>query len=242
MSQFITPPQCPGASFDRIAKAESRATYPSKTSKPNMSAVAKVFTTVELLEAILLELPMKDILRAQQVCKHWKQVIAGSNAIKKALFMRPGTAAEAAVDSFRFSYTKYDGTTGNFAINPWVWYKDDRIERHTQGIGFSICKRTMGWRTYSSGLAQMSITQPPLKLVMYISHKCGNENYTHVYHCRQLCGLESRSKTKISTVFKSIRSAAKRRVRKLKNKGFECMDSSVLMRINGFKLVEAATN
>lgn len=212
-------------------------------SKPNMSAVAKVFTTVEMLEAVLLELPMKDLLRAQQVRKHWKQVMTGSIAIQRALFMRPGIAAEAAVDSFRFSYTKDDGTTGTFAINPWVCvYKDDRIRQNRQGMGFSIIRCAEGWHTYSSGLSHMSITQPPLKLVMYISHKCGKEDYKHVYNCRQLCRLETRSKTKISTVFKSIHSAAKRRVRKLKNKGYECMDSSVLMRINGFKLVKAATN
>ncbi|KAI7170651.1 hypothetical protein KC316_g13952 [Hortaea werneckii] len=92
---------------------------------PNMPAVTKALTTTELLEAILRKLPMEDLLRAQQVSKYWKQVIAGSIAIQKALFMRSGTVAEAAVDGvFRCTYTKADGTTGEIAINPCFCDKD----------------------------------------------------------------------------------------------------------------------
>lgn len=54
----------------------------------NMARVA-VFETVELLEQILLHLPMKDLLLKSRVCKHWQNAIIGSLCIQRALFMKP---------------------------------------------------------------------------------------------------------------------------------------------------------
>lgn len=53
-----------------------------------MSAT-KVFNTVEILETILLQLPIRDVLLDQRVSRSWRAVIAGSISIQRALFLRP---------------------------------------------------------------------------------------------------------------------------------------------------------
>lgn len=54
-----------------------------------MTASAAVFETVELLEAILYELQIKDLLFAQSVTKPWRDVIKNSNKLQQALFFVP---------------------------------------------------------------------------------------------------------------------------------------------------------
>ncbi|KAK5677247.1 hypothetical protein LTS10_010436 [Elasticomyces elasticus] len=51
----------------------------------------QVLVTTELLEAILLHLPLMDLLFSQKVCRSWKAVAEESPSIKKALFLVPDT-------------------------------------------------------------------------------------------------------------------------------------------------------
>ncbi|KAK5718264.1 hypothetical protein LTR17_015714 [Elasticomyces elasticus] len=51
---------------------------------------------VELLESIILYLPMREMQRARKVCKRWRETIDGSPPIKKALFLEPGTVKDLA--------------------------------------------------------------------------------------------------------------------------------------------------
>ena len=53
-----------------------------------MAACAKVFATTELLERILLKLPMKDQLFAQRLSKHVKATIDNSVMLQRALFLQ----------------------------------------------------------------------------------------------------------------------------------------------------------
>ncbi|CAK4029407.1 hypothetical protein CB0940_11031 [Lecanosticta acicola] len=55
------------------------------------SAYEKVFRVSELAEAVLLELPPRQVLRNQIVCRQWKEVIKGSIPLQEALFFRPLT-------------------------------------------------------------------------------------------------------------------------------------------------------
>lgn len=55
----------------------------------NMAAKSKVFSTTELLEAILLQLPMKDVLLSQRVSKEWRDTIVGSTKLRELLFLFP---------------------------------------------------------------------------------------------------------------------------------------------------------
>lgn len=54
-----------------------------------LSAQAHVLAITELLEQILLHLPIFSLLRIQLVCGHWQSVIFNSPSILKGLYLRP---------------------------------------------------------------------------------------------------------------------------------------------------------
>ncbi|KAK5124557.1 hypothetical protein LTR85_001774 [Meristemomyces frigidus] len=54
-----------------------------------MSATEAALLTTELLELILLRLPMQDLLLAEAVSHKWQGVIQGSTKIQQALFLVP---------------------------------------------------------------------------------------------------------------------------------------------------------
>jgi hypothetical protein len=55
-------------------------------------AVDKVLAIPELLEEILLNLPLRRLLLSQRVDKNFKDVIHGSFRIRKALWLEPSTS------------------------------------------------------------------------------------------------------------------------------------------------------
>lgn len=57
-------------------------------------AAEAFFSTPELLETMLLELPMQDLLLAQRVCLRFKGTIDGSIKIRRALFFEPEPVAK----------------------------------------------------------------------------------------------------------------------------------------------------
>lgn len=63
--------------------------HTSSTDADVAEVIEKVFGTNELLENILVRLPMKKLLLAQRVCKHWHSLINGSIRLQRALFMAP---------------------------------------------------------------------------------------------------------------------------------------------------------
>lgn len=67
------------------------------------SLAAKVFGVGELAEMILLNLPMKDLLFAQLICRDIKHTIDSSTPIQRALFFLPGEADSAHFESKHMS-------------------------------------------------------------------------------------------------------------------------------------------
>lgn len=53
------------------------------------TAEPRIWRVPEMLEAILYELPMKDLLLDQRVCKAWKASVDSSTKLKKKLFLIP---------------------------------------------------------------------------------------------------------------------------------------------------------
>ncbi|GIZ36886.1 hypothetical protein CKM354_000035200 [Cercospora kikuchii] len=53
------------------------------------TAAERALNVAELLERILLSLPMKDILLYQRVSKFWKELVKNSPRLQQALFYRP---------------------------------------------------------------------------------------------------------------------------------------------------------
>ncbi|KAK3684611.1 hypothetical protein LTR37_020111 [Vermiconidia calcicola] len=79
--------------------------------------------TIELVEAILSQLPMRDLLLAQRVCKHWKEVIDASSKLQKALFFQPAT------DRVAFHHTQNRIS--------WWWKNVDELQ---SADFFYLCK------------------------------------------------------------------------------------------------------
>lgn len=75
---------------------------------------AQVLCTTELLEMILLRLPLKDLLLSQRVSPKWQAVIRGSQDLQKALFIRPATTELA---YFHQSCCNYPGAGFERLIN-----------------------------------------------------------------------------------------------------------------------------
>lgn len=77
-----------GATQTAVAEPE-----PIKTARAPALA-QQVFGTTELLEEVLLKLPMKDLFMSQKVCKRWKAVLEQSIRIQRTIFFVPATTKD----------------------------------------------------------------------------------------------------------------------------------------------------
>jgi hypothetical protein len=57
------------------------------------AVAARAFGTVELLEAVLLNLPCAQLLSVRGVAKKWHQTIQGSIRLRRALFLKPAACS-----------------------------------------------------------------------------------------------------------------------------------------------------
>lgn len=73
-----------------------------------------VLQTTELLEHILLWLPIKNLLLAGRICKRWRNVMQGSIKIQRALFLTPlpDSAGNALVNPFLLHTLASDSLLG----------------------------------------------------------------------------------------------------------------------------------
>ena len=72
-------------------------TMASSPTPSTVSAVNKVFSTFELLEHILLHLPLRQLLLAQRINKAASDVFTNSHNIRRALFLKAGGKDKEAV-------------------------------------------------------------------------------------------------------------------------------------------------
>ncbi|KAI5360989.1 hypothetical protein Slin14017_G091640 [Septoria linicola] len=63
------------------------------------SAAQRVIGTAELVETIVLQLPTKDTLLGQRISRSIKEIMNGSVAIQKTMFLYPGEASSASIDA-----------------------------------------------------------------------------------------------------------------------------------------------
>ncbi|KAK5124657.1 hypothetical protein LTR85_001370 [Meristemomyces frigidus] len=95
------------------------------------SACSLVFSTTELLEQILLSLPMCDLLLAQGINRHFKTIIDSSVAIQRALYFIPGPCVEK------------DGTVALPAINPLLRKQTHVTSAPVISSGFGSVRRPL---------------------------------------------------------------------------------------------------
>ncbi|KAM3414257.1 hypothetical protein BST61_g10912 [Cercospora zeina] len=83
-------------------------------------ACHNLLNTTELLENILSQLPIKDLLFAQRVCKTWKNCIDHSTTLQRGLFFAPTDLEPTDIDGILF---QGPSPTGDFAQDSL----DDRV-------------------------------------------------------------------------------------------------------------------
>ncbi|KAK5125826.1 hypothetical protein LTR85_012102 [Meristemomyces frigidus] len=129
----------------------------------------KVLSITELSEGVLLALPMKDLLFAQKVCKHWKDVIDNSDMIQKALFFKHGVAADAAADA-TIRTGSWRGRGGQpTPVLPHAQFHQAQRESWAEPDNvFSFHGRALHYefydRNYISSCQRMYVTQPPVRI------------------------------------------------------------------------------
>lgn len=125
----------------------------------------KTFVVTELLEAVLYQLPMKDLLFAQKVCSHWKAVIDTSDKLQKALFMKPGVAADAPAEALRIpTARRKDFPAGGVAINSLLCFevtaRTSSVDAKAEIVRSALRPNSIG----TVSCERMYTTQPPTKL------------------------------------------------------------------------------
>ncbi|CAK1361063.1 hypothetical protein CB0940_03526 [Cercospora beticola] len=98
------------------------------------TAAERALNVAELLERILLSLPMKDILLDQRVSKFWKELVKNSPKLQQALFYRPDYDTETwtAIDWYEIEYVS--GALVLEAVGPQVNKDAESSDWHRQVV------------------------------------------------------------------------------------------------------------
>ncbi|KAK5710218.1 hypothetical protein LTR17_019053 [Elasticomyces elasticus] len=138
---------------------------------------ARVFDVPELLEAILLQLPIRHLhCTTRHVCNTWKAHISRSARIRKALFLAPGTPHDVAAYASRTrAYTiRTDvGKTANVTLNPLIFCTD------VAGEEASMICTIIELGAHAAVDHKMYLTQPPTRVVVGIKVKLRGEGQSH---------------------------------------------------------------
>ncbi|KAK4951993.1 hypothetical protein LTR10_009913 [Elasticomyces elasticus] len=124
------------------------------------AASQQVFDTLELLEAILIFLPIKDILvNANRVCKDWRDTIEGSPRLRHALFFTPLPGKPMQFINTAWTVEEDDEHSYSVIGNPWVddlvkWARGTANSSFVEGRG-ALAHPWASWR-------RMLVCQPPV--------------------------------------------------------------------------------
>ncbi|KAK4894468.1 hypothetical protein LTR27_007354 [Elasticomyces elasticus] len=137
-----------------------------------MAAAAQVLGLPELLEAILVGLPTKDLLFAQKDCSFWKQTIESSKSIRKALFLVPGDVSDVNLDcNLKHNLIRVERRF--FALNPLLFDSGKTTQE------MLVFRDTIALRGERQGwsCARMLTAQPPRETggQCYIAYVDGRE-------------------------------------------------------------------
>jgi hypothetical protein len=80
--------------FSDVHNSKELPSGDNSSAQSSRSKESMALQTPELLEQILLHLPMLDLLHCQRVCRHWKDVIDSSPVLQQALYFRPAPIRE----------------------------------------------------------------------------------------------------------------------------------------------------
>lgn len=186
-------PSCqPDRSPKRVSSTKDLAS-PRRTHRMTTRSVKwtltsnKVFSTGELLEKILIELPPHAIVKFRLVSKAWKHIITTLPAIRQKIFLeaRPFDdiwILDNATEVLR-PYTESQDGRGDFlptsklhctpaTLNPMLFQREPQAESislmdrasHCEVIRF-VARPNMLRRPFDGVYHDMFVTQPPIKIV-----------------------------------------------------------------------------
>lgn len=150
-----------------------------------------VFLTTELLENILEQLPMRDLLLAQRVCRKWKAVIEGSEYMQQLLYLKPAEAKFCwrvedtapwdlpTLTKVEADYKLRPGESmkatlfRHMDVNPLVMVNDPfqvmfdgpaMLENKLGTLAFVPQMRHKTWRNPKASWRRMLLSQPPVEM------------------------------------------------------------------------------
>lgn len=124
------------------------------------SVALQALMVPELLEIILLELPLTDLLaNMPRVCKHCKAIIDGSIKIQRALFFKP--SADVLLEQRWEGYALFNGTKDvwvhSVIANPFIQQLNNEYLVGSSGAGHM----SMGVDRPEASWRRMLAAQPP---------------------------------------------------------------------------------
>jgi hypothetical protein len=122
----------------------------------------RVMTILELCENIFLQLPTRDLLLYQSVCRRWHHIICSSPQLQKALFFRPAKHRT----HYQFNHllaTVFPLWFRQYSLNPITFIKGERfkqLEWATDPPRRDAClRKEANWR-------KMLVCQPAVTLLV----------------------------------------------------------------------------
>ncbi|GME22633.1 f-box domain protein [Neofusicoccum parvum] len=139
----------------------------------------QVFRTPELLELILLHLPMRDLLLAQRVCQTFRTLVRTSPTLQQALFFKPLPATalpQPSSPSYLRSHPSRKPTAESWERNPllipdfWPWFdRDDPTNKYSPTLRDPDTLKTLPlaterrvWLRPEASWRRMLVVQPPV--------------------------------------------------------------------------------
>jgi hypothetical protein len=125
-------------------------------------AISRVLNTLELLEAILLQLPTQDLLfNAYLTCRGFKDTIEASQKLEEKMFLRPDLSSPLQEFPFRvYRYKLLQPATHTLALgihNPL------NLLKHCDSITLSVSHLLRLEWLLNTSVANFYATQPPIK-------------------------------------------------------------------------------
>lgn len=190
------------ASFSNVTSAESHTQHPriifqshhSVLRTPTMAAVDKVIAIPELLEQLILPLPLRQMLLIQRVCTSFRDIVLTSPKISRALFFDPSTeetlqwhdvddASKDDQDSLQVGWVKAQGDIPVLpVVNPFLF----------QYVTLAICIpqladfHSIGFKAKDSDVCAKIKSFSPGGLTNYDQYHNGTDPYLLHAPCRRM--------------------------------------------------------
>ncbi|KAK3656830.1 hypothetical protein LTR56_002811 [Elasticomyces elasticus] len=135
----------------------------------DLTPTHEVLATPELLEVILLHLPLRDLLFSQKVCTHWKAIVDTSPNIKKALFLVPDTHIDQAASTQPHSVSAPRPLAINDLILAYVQPGLGSIHEAEHYVGCYAIRSAALQARFEASCRKMYLSRPSVDAELYFT-------------------------------------------------------------------------